>query len=236
MHPVFPSSWYACNGYLASSSPPASSYFVQIHDILAEQELRACLFLAMLLHFQVSESISPGQKRPRRIILVESPIQRQTCLLQNIPRIRLASHQAENVTKERLLMLGQQQHKLFGGWGRLRTHSCITVESAPSASFSERAEGITAVQGVQVFLSRRNSIAPAFSPSEPPESPPRPKESSCTATHGAIAVIGVSSKVAVIVSPLNPNLTRCHSPMASGCACLNSSTDSPLLGDARTRI
>jgi hypothetical protein len=42
--------------------------------------------------------------------------------LQYVPRIRLASHEAEDVTKQRLLMLGQQQDKLFGAWDRFRTH------------------------------------------------------------------------------------------------------------------
>ena len=76
----------------------------------------------MLLHLQIGKSISPRQKRSRRIIRIELPIQGQTRLLQNISRIRLASHETEDVTKQRLLMLGQQQDKLFGAWDGFRAH------------------------------------------------------------------------------------------------------------------
>jgi hypothetical protein len=68
----------------------------------------------MLLDLQVSESERPRQKRTGGIELLPFAIKSQAGLLLDVPGIRLDRYQAIDITKDGLLVLGEQEDQVFG--------------------------------------------------------------------------------------------------------------------------
>jgi len=91
----------------------------EVHDVFAEEQRGACGFLAMLLHLEVGEAVGPGEEGACGVVFGEFAIEGETRFLQDVAGIGFARHKAENVTKQRLLMLGEQEDEGFGGGGRV---------------------------------------------------------------------------------------------------------------------
>ena len=91
----------------------------EVHDVFAEEQWGACGLLAMLLHLEVGEAVGPGEEGARGVVLGEFAIESETRFLQDIAGICLARDEAEDVTKQRLLMLGEQEDEGFVGGGRV---------------------------------------------------------------------------------------------------------------------
>ena len=80
----------------------------EIHYVFTEEQGRACGLLAVLLHLEVGEAVGPGEEGSGGVVFDEFAIEGETCFLQNVAGICLARDEAEDVTKQRLLMLGEQ--------------------------------------------------------------------------------------------------------------------------------
>ena len=72
---------------------------------------------ALLEHFEIGKAVGPGEKRLGGVIVGELAIQGDGCFLQGIAGVLLMGEEAENVTKQVLLMTNQQAHELLGFFG-----------------------------------------------------------------------------------------------------------------------
>lgn len=100
----------------------------EVHDVLAKKKRRACGFFAVLLHLEVGEAVGPGEEGAGGVVFGEFAIEGETCFLQDVACIRLAWDEGEDVTKQRLLMLREQEDEGLGGcWRVWHWHSVFPV-------------------------------------------------------------------------------------------------------------
>ena len=86
----------------------------QVEHVRAEEQGCARRLLAMLLDLQVSESERPRQERTGGVELLPFAIKSQAGLLLDVPGILLDRYQSIDITKDGLLVLGEQEDQVFG--------------------------------------------------------------------------------------------------------------------------
>lgn len=134
----------------------------EVHDVLAEEQWGARGLLAVFLYLEIGEAVGPGEEGASGVVLGEFAIEGETCFLQDVAGICLARDEAEDVTKQWLLMLGEQQDEGFGGGGRV-WHGCSVFPVGGGAVPKYLADAYSAVQSEGLNERAKTEVAATLS-------------------------------------------------------------------------